>query len=254
MASSNMGRFIWHEHMTKDPQAAIAFYGAVVGWKTQAFGDDYTMWVSSQGPMGAVMKLPEAAAKMGAPPHWMGSVEVADVDASASEVRKLGGKVYMEPMDIPTVGRYAVIADPQGAVISLFKPGSAMALHDASKPGEFCWNELFTSDPGGAFGFYSKLFGWTKKDELDMGPMGKYLIYGVGDVTLGGIMKKPESVPVSRWVYYAEVSDLDAAMARAKTQGGKVLMGPQEVPGGGRIAQLTDPQGAVFALHQAAKK
>src|ERR1041385_3048930 len=94
MANASVGSFVWHEHLTKDPKAAIAFYKDVVGWTTQPFGDggEYTMWVGSQGPLGGTMKLPEEAAKMGTPPHWMGHVQVEDVDASASRVKKLGGK------------------------------------------------------------------------------------------------------------------------------------------------------------------
>src|SRR5919204_3927327 len=140
MASVNKGLFVWYEHLTRDVEAAIAFYSEVVGWKTQPFGDggDYTMWVGSQGPLGGVMTLPDEAAKMGAPPHWLAYVEVEDVDATVALTSKLGGKVCKEPADIPTVGRFAVLADPQGAAIAIFKPEHAMTIHDVSKDGEFC--------------------------------------------------------------------------------------------------------------------
>src|SRR5207249_1379305 len=147
----------------RDPKAAIAFYGDVVGWKTQPFkesGNDYVMWVGSQGPLGGVMKLPDEAEKMGAPPHWMAHVQVENVDELTALAKRLGGKVHKEPTDIPTIGRFAVIGDPQGAFISIFKPMEAMTLHDSSKAGEFCWNELMTSDTQAAFKFYSQLFGW----------------------------------------------------------------------------------------------
>src|SRR5512140_2669825 len=193
MATTNDGLFVWYEHLPRDVPAAIAFYSEVVGWKTQPFGDggDYVMWVGSQGPLGGVMKLPEEAAKMGAPPHWMGHVQVADVDATVTQAKKLGAKIYKEPSDIPTVGRFAVLADPQGAAISVFKPASAMAAHDTTKVGEFCWNELMTSDSAAAFKFYSEIFGWKILQEMDMGPMGTYRIYGVGDTQLGGLMTAP---------------------------------------------------------------
>lgn len=249
MASPNVGRFVWHEHMTKDPKAAIAFYTDVVGWKTEPFGDEYTMWVGKRGPLGGVMKLPAEAEKMGAPPHWMGSVQVEDVDASIAQAKKLGGKVYVEPMDIPEVGRYAVIADPQGAPISIFKPGREMQLPDTAENGDFCWNELMTSDQPGAFRFYSEMFGWKTIQEMDMGAMGTYLIFGVGDRQLGGMMKKPQESMPTAWLYYTEVTDLDAAVARATKLGAKSL-NTMDVPGG-RMTQLIDPQGAAFALHQA---
>jgi uncharacterized protein len=257
MANSKIGHFVWYEHMTKDPKAAIAFYTEVVGWKTQPFaeGGDYVMWVGSQGPLGGVMKLPEEAAKMGAPPNWMGNVRVEDVDATAALTKKLGGKVFKEPSDIPTVGRFAVIADPQGAAIAIFKPNGVMELHDSSKEGEFCWNELMTSDSAAAFKFYSEIFGWKIIQEMDMGPMGTYRIYGIGETQLGGMMTTPKAMPMPpMWLYYTETSDLEAAVARATKRGAKIMNGPMDVPGGGRIAQLSDPQGAAFALHQAPKK
>jgi uncharacterized protein len=257
MASGNSGSFVWYEHLTKDAKATIAFYSDVVGWKTQPFeqGGDYVMWVGSQGPLGGVMKLPEEAARMGMPPHWMAHVQVDDVDATAARAKKLGGKVHKEPTDIPTVGRFAVIGDPQGASLSIFKPQKDMTLHDVSKEGEFCWNELLTSDSAAAFRFYSELFGWKIQEEMDMGPGGKYRIFGVGEKRLGGMMTTPKGQPTPpMWLYYSETKDLDAALKRATAKGAKVMNGPMDVPGGGKIAQLMDPQGAAFALHQSAKK
>jgi predicted enzyme related to lactoylglutathione lyase len=257
MANStvNTGRFVWYEDLARDPKAAIDFYTDVVGWKTQPFegNEDYTMWVGSQGPLGGVMRLPEEAAKEGTQPHWVAHVEAPDVDATVALVKKLGGKILKEPTDIPTVGRFAVVGDPQGAHLSIFTPSTPMTLHDPSKAGEFCWNELLTSDSVAAFNFYSQLFGWKILQEMDMGPMGIYHVFGIGDKQMGGMMTMPKGSPTPpMWIYYTETSDLDAALARAKKRGAKVMNGPMDVPGGGRIAQLTDPQGAAFALHEAA--
>jgi predicted enzyme related to lactoylglutathione lyase len=123
---ANNGRFVWYEQLAKDPEKAIDFYTSVVGWKTQPFNEgedeDYVMWVGEQGPLGGVMRLPDEAAKMGTPPHWMAHVQVENVDATASQIKKLGGKIYKEPTDIPSVGRFAVIGDPQGASLSIFTP------------------------------------------------------------------------------------------------------------------------------------
>ncbi len=254
---TNNGRFVWHEFLAKDEKKAIAFYTDVAGWTTQPFpgGHDYTMWVGSQGPLGGVMRLPEEAEKMGTPPNWMGHVQVENVDAAAAKVISLGGKVLKEPTDIPEVGRFSIIADPQGAVISIFKPNSPMTLHDASKTGEICWNELLTSDSTAAFSFHSQIFGWKILQEMDMGPMGTYRIFGVGDKQLGGMMTVPKGTPMPpMWFYYIETPSLDSALGRAKADGATLMNGPMDVPGGGRIAQLMDPQGAAFALHQSPAK
>jgi predicted enzyme related to lactoylglutathione lyase len=250
------GDFVWYELMTTDPKAAIAFYSEVIGWKTELFGDgvgmDYKMWVGSQGPLGGVMKLPETAARMGAPPHWMSNVTVDDVDAAVKRVKELGGKIYQEPVDMPTVGRFAVIADPQGAAISVFKPDSAMTPHDPSRHGEFCWSELATTDHQAALAFYSEIFGWRQISSMDMGPMGAYVIFGKGDRQLGGMFNKPKEMPAVAWLYYTQVDDLESAIGRAKSNGARLVNGPMDVPGG-RVAQLTDPQGVFFALHTPAK-
>jgi predicted enzyme related to lactoylglutathione lyase len=252
MAHVSDGTFVWYEHMTRDVKAAISFYSDLLGWKTEAFGDGYTMWVGSQGPLGGVMSVDHDPAKPGTQPCWAAHVQVADVDATVAKARKLGGKVHQEPTDIPTVGRFAVLADPQGAVVLVFQPQHAMAPHDLAKDGEFCWNELMTSDLEGGFRFYSELFGWKVVEEMDMGPMGKYRVFGLGDRGIGGMMTIPKANPMPpMWIYYASTSDLDAALGRARKKGGKVINGPMDIPGGGRIAQLTDPQGVVFALHQA---
>jgi len=253
--NADKGRFVWYENLTGDPKAAIDFYSNVVGWTTQPFGQDYVMWVGSQGPLGGVMKLPDEAKKMGMPPTWMAHVQVENVDEAAARAKKLGGKVRKEPEDVPTVGRFAIIGDPQGATISLFTPEKPMTLHDSSKPGEFCWNELMTSDNVASFDFYSQLFDWKLLSEMDMGQMGKYRIFGLGDRQMGGMMTIPKGAPMPpMWIYYTEVPDLEAALTRAKAKNAKVMNGPMDVPGGGRIAQLLDPQGAAFALHQSPKK
>jgi len=254
MTNSN-GDIVWYELLTTDPRAAIAFYTKVVGWKSEAWQTaNYTMWVGSQGPLGGVNELPDTARKMGAPPYWQASIQVANVDDTVAKVKQLGGQVYVTE-DIPEVGRLAVIADPQGAVVSVFTPLATMAGHDRAKPGEFSWHELYTTDYEAAFAFYHQIAGWEKLDEYDMGAMGKYLLWGRGGKQLGGMMNKPKDmktpdgreVPTS-WMYYITTDELDAALDRAKAGGARVLNGPMPVPGGQRIVQLMDPQGAAFAL------
>lgn len=255
MTDANTGRFMWYELLTTDPKGAIEFYSDVVGWRTQPWETgDYTMWVGGQGPLGGVTVLPDEAKKMGAPPYWQANVQVANVDATTAKVKQLGGQIY-HVEDVPTVGRFAVIADPQGAVIAVFTPTGDMPPHDTAKPGEFSWHELYTTDHEAAFAFYQQIFHWERLGELDMGAMGKYLLWGRGGKQLGGMMKLPpgmkspdgRDVPPS-WMYYATTADLDGALARAKARNARVLNGPMDVPGGQRIVQLMDPQGAAFAL------
>jgi predicted enzyme related to lactoylglutathione lyase len=252
MSDSN-GRFVWYELMTTDLAAARAFYGQVVGWQvmdTQMSGEDYWMFTAGEQPVAGLMTLPEDARKMGVPPNWIGYVGVADVDATAAKVTATGGTVHVPPMDIPNVGRFSVVADPQGASFALFK--SANPEHDQpAEPGEqgrVGWHELYAGDQASAFDFYARLFGWEKKEAMDMGEMGVYQTFGIGDTTLGGMMNKPPMVPVANWHYYFNVGNIDEASERVKSADGQIALGPQEVPGGDFILMGVDPQGAGFSL------
>lgn len=252
------GRFTWYELMTLDPAAAQSFYGDVVGLGTQAWegGDKpYTMWMAGDRPLGGVMTLPDEAKAAGAPPHWIAYIGSDDIDATAAKAKELGGDVVVGPMAIPKVGRFAVMKDPQGAVFAAIQPEGEMHPVEQDRPGSVGWNELMTSDNAAAYSFYQALFGWDKTDAMDMGEAGTYQMYGLGGGSFGGMMVSPPNHPAPpMWLYYFNVADLDASLAKAKARDAKLLNGPMDVPGGGRIAQLLDPQGVAFAVYQPAAK
>ena len=252
-ATANRGRFTWVELMTTDPAAAQDFYQKVVGWgatKMEGGPIPYTLFTSGERPVAGLMALPADAAAQGAPPAWLAYVEVPDVGATVDQAGRLGATVIAPPMDIPQAGRFAVLQDPQGGVFAVIT--SAMALAPETDPAalEFSWHELTTSDQPAAISFYEQLFGWEKKSEFDMGDMGMYYMYGRDRFTYGGIMAKPPQAPGTYWLHYVRVADrADAAAERAVALGAKIMVPPMEVPGGDRVAVLSDPQGAVFAVH-----
>lgn len=251
------GRFVWYELMTTDPDAAREFYTDVVGWGTTPFEGapmPYTMWTKSETPVGGLMELPEEARARGVQPHWEAYVAVPDVDATAARAEAAGARILMGPETLPEVGRMVIFADPQGAVIAAFRGAQEMPSADSEpEPGDFSWRELATTDHEAAFDFYSDLFGWEKTDAMDMGEAGVYQMYGRDGTTLGGMYTKTAEMPgPPAWLYYVRVDDLDARVKKVEDGGGNVVNGPMEVPGGSRIAVCTDPQGAVFALHEAA--
>ena len=175
-----------------------------------------------------------------------------DVDATAARTRELGGQVWVEPMTIPTVGRFAVLADPQGAMFAVYKPEGEPAGHDGAPAiGEHSWHELATTDHEAAFAFYQDLFGWQKTSSVDMGPAGLYQMYcRVEGVPLGGMFNKPAEMPgPPAWLCYVRVDDVHRKVEAVKAAGGQVINGPMEVPGGDWIAQCLDPQGGMFAIH-----
>lgn len=257
MTTMKKGRFDWYDLMTTDVAGAKAFYTKVIGWKMAPFEQgEYEMWSAGETPIGGVMLLPEEAKKMGTPPNWLAYIETDDVDATAKKAQQLGGRIYRAPTDIPTVGRFAILGDPQGASFALFKPLQPMA-DPPRKPGFFSWHELHTTDNEAAWKFYAELLGWRHTSSMDMGPgMGTYRMFGLDSQNaMGGMsnMAKAQNTP-PYWLYYVSVDNLDATVASIQKNGGKILNGPMDVPGGDKIAMCMDPQGAMFAVHMAAKK
>jgi predicted enzyme related to lactoylglutathione lyase len=257
--SDHKGRFVWYDLMTSDPEAAQSFYTKLIGWGTQPWDGPmpYTMWTNSDTPLGGVMTLPDEAKQAGAPPHWLAYIQTPDVDAAVAKVEENQGKVLAPAQDIPEVGRFAVVADPQGAVFAPFThAGDMPAKTGPPQVGEFSWHELNTSDHDNAWGFYETIFGWKKLDVMDMGEMGMYQMFTQdgGEIPLGGMFNKPKEMPGPPfWLYYASVDDVHKSVETVKELGGQVLNGPMEVPGGDYVAQCMDPQGAAFALHSMKK-
>jgi uncharacterized protein len=249
MASS----FFWYELMTTDVAAAEAFYKNVVGWSSQPFegsGIDYVVFNAGERAIAGLMQLPEEAKAMGTPPCWMGYIHARDVDAATSSVKKAGGAVHREPSDIPDVGRFSVVADPQGAAFMLMSPtGPDQPPVPRMTHGHVGWHELMAGDWKSAFDFYAGQFGWKKSEAMDMGEMGTYQTFSAGGSdAVGGMMNKPKEMPSPAWQFYFNVPDIQAGARRITDNGGTITMGPMEVPDGSWVVNAQDPQGAHFAL------
>ncbi|KPK01375.1 MAG: hypothetical protein AMS20_13695 [Gemmatimonas sp. SG8_28] len=256
MAENTLGRFVWYDLMTTDPSAAQAFYTTVIGWGTMPYDGPmpYTMWTHDPGaPLGGVMELPDDAKAGGVPPHWLAYISTPDCASTVQQAVERGGVVHVEPREIPNEGMFAVLADPQGAVFAIFQAKSGIPVDAPPAVRQFSWHELAAADWEKAFDFYAALFNWTKTDDMDMGEVGTYRMYGFGQWPLGGMFNKPAEMPVPGWLYYVRVPDVKEAVEAVKREGGTVLNGPMEVPGGDFVAQCLDPQGAAFALHSTAE-
>ena len=252
-------KFFWYELLTSDRPAAETFYSKVVGWTLSPFGDpaDPYMIVEAGGRgVGGLMTIPPEAVDHGMKPSWVGYVHVADIDAAVASARAAGATVYKEPDLIPTVGRFAVLADPQGAMFNMLQPEEAdMPALPMGTDGGTDWHELHSSDWEKGLEFYASQFGWSKTEAMDMGPMGTYQMFAMEPApegaacgfTCGGMLNDPQAHH-PYWLFYFHVADIDAAVTRVKDNGGEILMGPQQVPGGIWIINGRDPQGAIFAL------
>ena len=245
-----LGRFVWHELLTNDTAGAAAFYPKVVPWRTAPSSmPGYTIWMAGQNQIGGLMALPAEAGST--PPHWLVYVGTPNVDSTCSQAQGLGARIVKPPADIPNVGRFAVLSDPQGATFALFTPGGGPPPGSQPAQGGFSWHELATTDVAGALRFYGQLFGWSKGPGHDMGAMGTYQLFQHGGTQVGGMcnVQGPSTAP--SWLSYVHVADSSRAVAAAKSAGGRLLHGPMEVPGGSWIAMMMDPQGGAFAVQEA---
>jgi predicted enzyme related to lactoylglutathione lyase len=247
------GEVVWYELMTSDVEAARGFYEAVLGWKidrNSSAPNGYRMIAGSHGMVGGALPLPPGARNTGMKPCWVFYLNVPDADAAAAKIKADGGAIHIPGVDVPGAGRWCFVADPQGANFYVMTPsgppGSATS-HRPATPGYGGWHELHTSDGVKAFAFYKKHFGWSDDGAIEMGPMGTYQIFKIGEVQSGGVMNDRD-LPRPQWMIYFNVDDIDAAAQRVKAARGTIAYGPAEVPGGNHIINAVDPQGARFDL------
>lgn len=245
------GSFCWHELATTDQPAARKFYSTLFGWTVQE---------NPMGPMGvydiyqlegrdaaAGYQLSPEMLQQGVPVHWMLYIAVADADAAAAKVAGLGGKVLKGPFDVMDKGRMAVIADPTGAMFSLWQAkGAGNGISGVH--GSVCWADLSTGDSEAAKKFYEGLFGW--KISTSPEDTSGYLHIQNGEDYIGGVqtqaMRNPGAPP--HWLIYFYVNDCDATATKAKELGATIYAGPMTLEKVGRFAVVADPQGGVFAL------
>jgi predicted enzyme related to lactoylglutathione lyase len=240
------GKFVWFEHVSEDTARARKFYEPLFGWHTESMqmGDSrYTMILNGNEGIGGYVT--DASVER---PYWLGHLSVDDVDAAHRSALAAGARSLQSPTDYPPVGRGATIADPAGAVFALWR-GNQPDRADAPQipAGDWCWNELWTSDEIGALAFYQRVFGYTH-ESMDMGPAGTYYMLKKDGVSRGGMMRSTQPRAPSMWLPYVAVDDCDAVASKVPHLGGQVLSPPQDIPGVGRFAVFADPVGAAIAV------
>lgn len=256
------GSFIWYELMTTDATQAGTFYGAVVGWKLSepdpqsgSNGMSYRMLTRSDGGnAGGVLELDAKMQQQGARPTWLGYLHVKEVDEARQAIESDGGKTLMVKRNLP-VGDIAMLADPMGSPFYVMAPvppaGEPKTKSDVFDPKaeqRVRWNELNTGDLARAKTFYNKHFGFELNESMPMGPLGDYCFIDHAGVRVGGMMQKTADAPIDGWLFYFGVPSVEAAKRAIESNGGQVLHGPSEVPGGDFIVLASDPQGAAFGV------
>lgn len=241
------GKFVWFEHMSGDSAAARRFYDALFGWHTEAVPmggpEPYPLIMNGGEGIGGFRTAPA-----GAPSLWMPYLSVADVDAAHTAALAAGAKSLMPPTDFAPVGRGATLADPTGAVFSIWTSAQGDRADAAKTPvGDWHWNELMTPDAHKALAFYQKVFGYTH-DSMDMGAQGTYYLLKQGDKMRGGLMQSPMPDMPPLWMPYVAVADCDATAAKAQSLGAQLIVPPTDIPDVGRFAALMDAQRACIAF------
>ena len=240
------GFFSWVDLTTSDAAAAKEFYGGLFGWSFEdneipGGGGVYTMCKVDGDYVAAIPGSTEQA-----PPQWNNYVTVASADESAGKAKELGADLIEEPFDVLEAGRMALLRDPTGAALCLWEPRDSIGAQRVNDPGCLTWNELHTPDPARAVEFYGGLFGWSA-EEMDTGEGNpSYAILRNGDRSNGGVMPTQEGEPPN-WLPYFVVESRDAAVRKAEELGGRAIF-QMDMPQGGKIAGLADPQGAPFAI------
>jgi len=240
------GKFIWFEHISGDIEKARAFYGELLGWKSDEvpMGEGtYNMIMNGDKGIGGFR-----SAESGMPSHWMSYVSVTDVDASAAAAARAGATVLQPPTDFAPVGRGATLRDPQGGVFSIWKTTQGDRPDVSPVPvGEWYWNELTTSDATAACAFYKGLLGY-EIGEMPMQEGGTYYVLKTGDIPRAGLMKAPCADAPVGWTPYIRVADCDAIHEKALTLGAKSFVAPTDIPDVGRFAILQDSTGAIIGV------
>ncbi len=242
----------WVDIGTPDVQAAGAFYHGLLGWEIEygpAEMGHYSMARLRGHDVAALadQQVPGVVA-------WTTYLAVADVDATVAKVVPAGGTVVAPPMDVMTFGRMAIVADPGGAVVSLWQAGEHRGAGLVNEPGSLCWNELTTRAVDESLAFLAAVVG-VHGHKIDAGGMEYYELQLPDGTTIGGLMPMigemwPAELP-NHWMVYFAVVDTDASAAQCVALGGAVAVPPTDIPPG-RFAVLNDPQGGYFSIIQLA--
>jgi len=243
------GAFCWVGLATSDPAAASAFYTMLFGWRAEALGSapvgSYTLLRRGGRDVAILYRQTPEARAAHAPPHWTSFISVEDVDATAARAGELGGEaVFRKPFDVGDEGRIAAIADPAGAIVSLWQARSRSGAGLLDSVGALCWNELVTPDVERAKSFYRDLLGWA----YDVDTNGYTTISNAGRHN-GGIREPSEqgNANASHWLPHFMVENADIGAGTVERGGGRRLA-PTRETAIGRVAVVADPQGAHFAL------
>lgn len=239
----------WVDLTTSDIGAAKSFYGALFGWEATDVANDgaapYTMFSKQDKAVAGGNPYPP---DYDGPPFWATYINVDSVDEAVAKTESAGGTVMVPATDAMEEGRFAWISDPSGGALGLWEPRNHRGAQLVNEHGAFSWCELITDDTAAAQKFLGDVLGWGA--ESSAMPTGTYTSFMVGDRSVAGMMAKPAEMAEmpNAWTVYFGHEDPDAAASATSEAGGAIIRQPWNVPNVGRMAVLSDPQGAAFMV------
>ena len=251
----NPGDFCWLELASPDLDVSKTFYQQLFGWKINSHpmpnGEEYAEIELNGQHFAGAFKINKEMLKQGVPPHWGAYIYTQNVDEATKKAKTLGANIIMEPFDVMTIGRMSKLADPTGAMISLWQPKEHELIQPAvSTPGMFSWLELLTDNMRKAEDFYTQLFNWkASTHDFNGNP---YTSFTNKEVSIAGMMEKQAewgSFP-NYWGVYFTVANFEETQKKAKTLGAKRVYEPMDIARLGKITMYEDPQGIHFSVIQ----
>ncbi|MFE5326381.1 VOC family protein [Embleya sp. NPDC056575] len=244
----------WVEVRVFDPKHTSEFYGALFGWEFLDRGEEYDHYLTASLAGRTVADIgPRFEEPAGAPSAWLVCIAVESTDAVAERIVRAGGTLTVEPTDVGTHGRFAVAADPGGAVFGIWQADEYFGAEVADVPGAAVWHRCLTRDHAAAQAFYVEVFGYTVTPEPD-GPGGP----GGGPDAAAGVVLRLDGRPVaglaeagagaaSHWLVTFGVAEVATAIKKVTASGGSVVTGPYDTPRGPSVL-VADEQGTPFEV------
>lgn len=249
------GAFVWYDLLSEDVDAARRFYGALFGWTFESVGlnlgvarsDGYTIIRHRGRPIGGIVDATLLPATRNVS-QWIPSLSVPDVEGAVRAVQASGGRVLVPAQDLEGRGRLAVVADAEGAVLTLVHAKDGDPLASDPQAGDFLWTELWTDDVSAAAAFYHAVVGWVAEEHLL--PAGTYRHLDFLGRPMAGLLPKPVAELPATWVSYVRVDDTLAIANRVRGLGGRVAGAPRPNQAGQMVALIVDPSGAGFVIQR----
>jgi uncharacterized protein len=243
------GKFVWHNLVTGDSEAARKFYGELFGWEFELKDNGRYSVIRYQGRnLGGILDTSKDgnAPKSG---RWLSAMSVADLDASLAALSKAGGKQVEAPIEVSGVGRVVTVEDADGALLHLLAPERGDPPDVEPALNTWLWHELLANHAERALAFYEAAFGY-RTEPLKKHPSSEYRVLWSSGEARAGVMQNPFEKTRSTWIPYVRVDDPAALAERVPGLGGRVVVAPRPDVRDGTLALVLDPSGAPIALQK----